>query len=131
MTARPGRRKAMNTPLMMKAVCTPFLLALMGAVLVKPAGRTLPPPQSGATYYVAPRGADSNPGSQSRPFRTIQHAADIVNPGDTVIVEDGTYNGTGTGTACASATSRPVVCLTRGGTIQRWITFRARHKLGA
>ena len=131
MTPDHGAGKEMNTPLITKAVCTPFLLALMGAVMVKPAGRTLPPPQSGATYYVAPRGADSNPGSQSRPFRTIQHAADIVNPGDTVIVEDGTYSGTGTGTACASASSRPVVCLTRGGTIQQWVTFRARHKLGA
>jgi hypothetical protein len=121
----------MHTPLMMKAARTPILLALMGAVMVKPIGRTLPPPQSGTTYYVAPRGNDSGSGSQSRPFRTIQHAADIVNPGDTVIVEDGTYTGTGAGTACASAISHPVVCLTRGGTIQQWITFRARHRLGA
>ncbi len=107
------------------------MLALLGTVMVRPVGRTLPPPQSGSTYYVAPRGADGNPGSQSRPFRTIQHAADIVNAGDTVIVEDGTYTGTGSGTACASAISHPVVCLTRGGTIQQWVTFRARHKLGA
>ena len=41
------------------------MLALLGTVMVRPVGRTLPPPQSGSTYYVAPRGADGNPGSQS------------------------------------------------------------------
>ena len=48
-------------------------------------------------------------------------------PGDTVVVEDGVYTGTGVGTACASATSRPIVCLTRGGTSTAAVTFQARH----
>jgi hypothetical protein len=51
-----------------------------------------------------------------------------VNPGDTVIVEDGTYTGTGTGTSCASSTSRPVVCLSRGGSSSAPITFKARNR---
>ena len=46
---------------------------------------------SATTYYVAPTGADANDGSSARPFKTIQRAADIVNPGDTVIVRKGTY----------------------------------------
>ena len=86
--------------------------------------------QSTAFWYVSPSGSDANSGTETQPFRTIQHAADLVRPGDTVIVEDGTYTGTGTGTACAPAT-RPVLCLARGGTSGNVVTFRARHRLGA
>jgi hypothetical protein len=48
-----------------------------------------------ATYFVAPppAGSDSNPGTNASPFATIQHAADLVNPGDTVTVKPGTYVG--------------------------------------
>src|SRR5215475_1351116 len=49
------------------------------------------PPPAGATFYVSPTGLDSNPGTEDQPFRTIQMAADVVNPGNTVIVEDGAY----------------------------------------
>jgi chitodextrinase len=45
-----------------------------------------------ATYYVSPSGSDSSSGSISAPFRTIQKAANIVNPGDTVYVRGGIYN---------------------------------------
>src|SRR5262249_45454874 len=37
-------------------------------------------PSLGADYHVSPRGADSNPGTIKRPFRTIQRAADLVHP---------------------------------------------------
>ena len=84
--------------------------------------------QTATTWYVAPSGSDSNPGTATQPFRTIQRAANVVNPGDTVIVEDGTYTGVGTGTSCASSTSRPVVCLTRGGSSTAWVTFKARNR---
>src|SRR5947209_12144441 len=54
----------------------------------------VPPPQAGGTTYtVSPAGADTNPGTAGLPFLTIQHAADVVAPGDTVIVEDGVYTG--------------------------------------
>ena len=42
-------------------------------------------------YYVSTKGSDSNSGSKSFPFRTIQHAADVVNAGDIVHVLPGTY----------------------------------------
>lgn len=45
----------------------------------------------GKTYYVAPNGSDRNDGSQNAPFRTIQKAADVVRPGDTVYVLAGEY----------------------------------------
>ncbi|MBD3289246.1 DUF1565 domain-containing protein [candidate division KSB1 bacterium] len=45
-----------------------------------------------ANYYVSTSGSDSNNGSMSAPFKTIQHALDIVSPGDHVIVKAGVYN---------------------------------------
>src|SRR5215467_6312641 len=42
-------------------------------------------------YYVATNGNDANPGSQSAPWRTIQHAADTVHAGSTVYVRGGIY----------------------------------------
>ena len=42
-------------------------------------------------YHVSANGADSNPGSQMAPFRTIQHAADAAMPGDVVTVHEGIF----------------------------------------
>ena len=46
---------------------------------------------SSSTIYVSTTGNDSNPGSQAKPFLTLQHAADNAQPGDTVNVRGGTY----------------------------------------
>ncbi len=80
---------------------------------------------SGPTYWVSPSGSDTNPGTQSLPFKTIQRAAGIVNPGDTVIVMDGVYT-MGTGSCTGS-----IVCLTRGGTASQPITFKSQNRWGA
>jgi hypothetical protein len=48
--------------------------------------------QSGSTFYVSTSGNDSNSGSYSAPWLTIQHAANTVTAGATVYVEGGTYN---------------------------------------
>ena len=45
----------------------------------------------GATYYVAPSGEDSSPGSQAQPWQTLQKAANTLRAGDTVWVRSGTY----------------------------------------
>lgn len=45
------------------------------------------------TYYVAPTGSDSAPGTPNAPFATIQKAANIVKAGDTVHVAAGDYAG--------------------------------------
>jgi hypothetical protein len=44
-----------------------------------------------ATYYVAPTGNNTNPGTISQPFGTLQKAHDIANPGDTIYMRGGTY----------------------------------------
>lgn len=56
-----------------------------------------------ATYYIATNGSDSNPGTLSQPFATIQKARDVVRTinsnmtGDIIVyIEQGTYNITST-----------------------------------
>jgi hypothetical protein len=45
------------------------------------------------TWHVATSGNDNNLGTSPSPWRTIQRAADAVQPGDTVIIHAGTYTG--------------------------------------
>ena len=46
------------------------------------------------TYYVSPSGNNSSNGhSTATAFLTLQHAADVVSAGDSVIVLAGTYSG--------------------------------------
>jgi Right handed beta helix region len=78
------------------------------------------------TLYVAKTGNDLNLGTLAQPWLTIQHAADVVDPGDTVVVEDGIYsdpNQFGPGST--------LVNLTRGGTASNYITFTSQNKGGA
>jgi hypothetical protein len=69
---------------------------------------------TGNTYYVGPNGSDINSGSQASPFATIKHADNIVMPGDTVIVLDGTYKGD--------------ITLTKSGLSGNPITYKAQHQ---
>jgi parallel beta-helix repeat protein len=48
---------------------------------------------SGATFYVGTQGSDSNPGNSLLPWATLQHAVDTISPGDTILVNSGTYAG--------------------------------------
>ena len=41
------------------------------------------------TRYIANNGNDNNPGTQDLPWKTVEHAGQTINPGDTVIIEDG------------------------------------------
>ncbi|HEY2587637.1 MAG TPA: right-handed parallel beta-helix repeat-containing protein [Tepidisphaeraceae bacterium] len=47
-----------------------------------------------STWYVATTGSDSHPGSLRQPFQTIQQAANVAQPGDTVMIRGGTYRET-------------------------------------
>jgi len=50
-------------------------------------------PAAAATYWVAPAGDDTGPGTKQKPWATLQHAVDAVSPGDTALVRAGTYAG--------------------------------------
>jgi len=52
-------------------------------------------PAPAETYYVAAGGDDGSPGTEAAPWASIQHAADTLVAGDTVIVKAGTYTESG------------------------------------
>ncbi|MEH1843050.1 MAG: right-handed parallel beta-helix repeat-containing protein [Nostoc sp.] len=70
------------------------------------------------TYYVSGKGNDKNSGrTTSSAFRTIQRAADLTNPGDTVLIMDGEYNN--------AYPSGAVIDIERSGKADAWITYKA------
>ncbi|MEI6679695.1 MAG: hypothetical protein WCL21_13860, partial [Mariniphaga sp.] len=71
--------------------------------------------------YVATTGNDNNAGTLAAPFLTIQKAANVANPGDSVIVRDGVYTTTGT----------QIASINRSGTAGSPIVFKSDHKFGA
>src|SRR5919109_1759957 len=75
---------------------------------------------SGVAYYVSPSGSDANPGTKAAPFRTIQKAADVVNPGDVVIVGEGVYTD--------DDRDGSIVRIRRGGRPNELVTFRAESR---
>ncbi len=65
------------------------------------------------TYYVSSSGDDSWSGtSPDSAFATLQHSADIVSPGDSVITLDGTYAGFDLRTS--GSETQPIVFTTQG-----------------
>ena len=71
------------------------------------------PAGSMTTFYVDqkhPSANDSNPGTESLPWRTVQKAADTLNPGETAIVKPGSYE---------------AVTIKRSGTVGNYITIKA------
>ena len=45
----------------------------------------------GTEFHVAADGRDSNPGTKASPFRAIQRASDLAQPGDVITVHEGVY----------------------------------------
>ena len=75
-------------------------------------GETFTTASFGALFYVNashPQASDSNPGTQALPWLTIQHAADVAQPGDTILVEPGNYGRT---------------VIEHGGVLGQYITFK-------
>jgi hypothetical protein len=60
-----------------------FFLLLSAGVVAGMAGA--------ADFHVSPTGNDTNPGSSALPWRTIQHAAETVPAGSTVLIREGVY----------------------------------------
>ena len=75
-------------------------------------------PTSAVTYYVSGTGNDSADGlTIATAFLTLQHAANVTQPGDTVYVMNGTYSN--------SCPSCDVLDITLPGTATNWITYKA------
>jgi hypothetical protein len=79
---------------------------------------------SGRTFYVDlghSFSSDGNSGSESSPWRTLRHAANVAVAGDTILVKGGTYVESSAYDNWATATLNPV----NSGTSSEPITFRA------
>jgi len=85
------------------------------AELQKEMAAYIPPeePVAGTTYHVAKtaNASDDNPGTESAPFLTLNHAGFVAKAGDTVIVHEGSY--------------REIFTPQNNGTLFAPITFRA------
>lgn len=69
-----------------------------------------------SAYFVSPGGSDSGNGSADAPWRTLQHAADVVTAGDSVTVRAGRYSGfhletSGTSSSPITFTAEPGVII--------------------
>ncbi|MBD2677807.1 MULTISPECIES: right-handed parallel beta-helix repeat-containing protein [Nostoc] len=85
---------------------------------IAPSPQLISTKTAGKTYYVSGKGNDKNNGlSTSSPFRTIQKAANLTKPGDTVLIMNGVYTN--------ANPKGEVVAITRSGTANAWIKFKA------
>jgi len=67
------------------------------------------PEPSLRTLYVSPTGSNSNPGTDpGAPLETIQHAADLAQPGDLILIQPGVYRESVTVPTSGTA-SQPIV----------------------
>jgi parallel beta-helix repeat protein len=46
---------------------------------------------AGRVYYVATSGSDAAAGTQAQPFRTVNKGVSVLTPGDTLLIQPGTY----------------------------------------
>ncbi len=102
------QRKAMQSDLFMRLAVAILLLGVTASEAASPVTqpeRVLLPDGTffafwddrtvySKTYHVAgrnPKASDENPGTEEKPFKTISRAAQIVGPGEKVVVHEGIY----------------------------------------
>ncbi len=66
-------------------------------------------------YYVATIGSDTNSGSISDPFATIQHAVGVMSPGDTCHIRGGTYREVVDLSGAAGSSNSPITLVAYQG----------------
>jgi parallel beta-helix repeat protein len=81
---------------------------------------SLCPFASATTYYVSGAGSDEANGlSAKTAFRTLQHAADLTEPGDLVLAMNGIYR------IPDGQDAGAVLSIKRSGTAEKWIVYKA------
>jgi hypothetical protein len=87
----------------MKTIISTFLLVLAFQL------------SNAKNYYINPTGSDTNNGiSQATPWKTIQKAAILTLPGDTVFLMSGTW-----------ITTSSILSIKRSGSAEAWIVYKA------
>ena len=93
-----------------------FLAIVLAACSPVPVPMLFATPTLGNIYYVSTTGNDSNPGTETLPWKTIQKAANTLVAGDTVLVRGGVYDVPNNG--------NPII-LKNSGTASQYITYKA------
>jgi Right handed beta helix region len=78
----------------------------------------------GAVYYLSPTGSNTSPGTSTQPWKTWASSLQKLNPGDTLIVKNGTYGS-------ANGNGYPYVTCGNGyknGTASQPITVKAENE---
>ena len=75
-----------------KNICVTLLITFFMAFGAIGFNKPLTARAAANTYYVSTSGSDNNAGTLSKPWRTIQKAANVAVGGDTVLIRGGTYN---------------------------------------
>nr|WP_248002360.1 DUF1565 domain-containing protein [Streptomyces sp. RPA4-2] len=93
--APPGRKRRAPRRLaaVFRTVSATFAIAAL-AVLAPPAVLPAHAADAPRVIHVAKNGSDANAGTQASPYLTINHAAQVAQPGDTVEVHAGLYRET-------------------------------------
>jgi parallel beta-helix repeat protein len=95
----------------------PLLTILAGCLLLVGLAQSAPVMAAGTTYYVAPEGNDTFPGTEAQPWRTIQRAATAMRPGDTTLVKNGLYE--------VSTKTGSSIRFIQNGSPTAWVTLKA------
>ncbi|WP_245780815.1 right-handed parallel beta-helix repeat-containing protein [Gracilibacillus orientalis] len=74
----------------MKKIGSLFVIGFMFAVLFMTS--TVYANEGNTSYYISPTGSDSNPGTESEPFKSIMKAQSAAASGDTVYIRGGVYD---------------------------------------
>lgn len=84
-----------------------------------------------ATYYVATNGSNSNPGTSTKPWRTIAYAVKKMVPGDTTYVRGGTYQEGEIRFSRSGTSSAPIKLLSAPGEfpIINFISKTSTHRI--
>jgi len=82
-----------------------------------------------STFYVAPVGSDTSQGTTAAPWKTLQHAADMVKAGDKVVVRAGNYAGfvMGWDTPTAGTAANPIIFQADPASAPESVVFNARN----
>ncbi len=103
------------------------LLACICAILIV-LGLFFPSPAKAAnSYYVSPSGNDSNPGTQTQPWKTIQKAANTMAASDTVIVAAGDYSTQRVSITKSGASGSPITYQTQGQVVMKGFNISANY----
>src|SRR5699024_2347858 len=76
----------------MKVVKSLTLIAFMIVAMLVTSTSYAENDEGGTNYYISPAGSDSNPGTESDPFKSLMKAQSVASYGDTVYIREGIYN---------------------------------------